>query len=109
MRNFWFKQYINEIFLLKQYSNEIMSFNFIQSHSTPVILPIFNLNRENQTDTVQDLNAMKKKILCSAQLSGADRGKLSISPMPRLGCRLRFCLGLLASSRSGQKNKFSVK
>jgi len=61
MRNFWFKQYLNEIFLLKQYSNEIMSFSFIQSHSTPIILSIFNLNRENQTDTVQDLNATKKK------------------------------------------------
>jgi hypothetical protein len=36
------------------------------------------LNGENQTVTVWD----EEKNICFAQLSGAERGKISISPMP---------------------------
>jgi hypothetical protein len=52
------------------------------SHSALVISSIPQPGGENLTGLVQDLTGAKKKILCSAQLSGAERPRISISPMP---------------------------
>jgi len=50
------KQYLNEIFLFKWYSNEIKNLRFVYSHSAPVISFICDLNGENLARPVQDLN-----------------------------------------------------
>jgi hypothetical protein len=68
---FGVKQCLNDILLLKSYSNEIKSLSFVYSHSAPVISSSFNLKGEIQTGLVRDLNGAKKKKspLCSLQHS----------------------------------------
>ncbi len=61
---------LKQDFLLQQYSNEIKTLSFIQSHSAPVILSIFDLNGENLAGPVQDLKGAEKKYpLCSIEQS----------------------------------------
>ncbi len=43
---------------------------------------MLTLNRKNQTGKVRGVNDKEKKIIRSAQLSRAERAKISISPMP---------------------------
>jgi hypothetical protein len=51
------------------------------SHSALVISYIFNLTRENQTGTEQNVYSMETKNLPSAQLTRAERAKILIWPM----------------------------
>ncbi len=59
-RFFSFKQYLNDIFCLNETQTRKMLLRFVYSHTSLLILFIFDLKRENLARMVRDLKRMRQ-------------------------------------------------
>ncbi len=78
---------LSRLMMFKHRLNEIKLLIFVKSHSASVISSIFNLNGENQTSTVRDVNVTVKKNF-SALLNWADQREQKFQCCPCLIHRL---------------------
>ncbi len=83
MRLLEVKQYLYQIILLKWSSNKIKSLNLCLELSHPSNLIHFQLEqRKLNRNGMRSEWYRENKFLCTTQLSRAERGKISISPIP---------------------------